>query len=226
MTIRTTADRWGAGRRKHITSTVMLMAAVALVSCGSDRSEAVVDAAADTTAPPATAETTSAPTTLSTPESTAPAALDETPDCLVGSWAIDSPAWVANAAAVSGESIRHVSGRYLYEFSVDGTYTVTVEAFTIEIDGEEGTVRVESVGTEEGRWNITTLTTEELPHLNLESTAVSVSETAFIGGRRAELGTVDENQGIEGLGPIDCSSNTLLIRAIAPIALDVPFLRL
>lgn len=253
MTSGTTAERWGARRRRNSTGMVILVAAVALASCGSDdASEAVNDAAADTTAPTTapttTAEPTGAPTTAAVAESTAPtpeataapAGVKETPDCLVGSWVIDGPAWVANASAALGESMRHVSGRYVYDFADDGTYTVSVEAFTIEIDGEEGPVQVESVGTEEGRWNNSVLTTneiaiisgldaadvEDLPHLYVESTAVNVSETGFVRNTRVELGAVDQDQGIEGLGPVDCSSNTLLIRAIAPVAIDVPFSRL
>ena len=227
---------------------VMLVAAVTLVSCGSDDgSEAVDGSVADTITPTTTGEPNAAPTTAAVPESTTPstestarAATDETPGCLVGSWVIDGPAWVANASAVSGESMRHISGRYVYEFSDDGTYTVSVEAFTIEIDGDEGAVLVESAGTEEGRWSISVLDNDEiakisgldaadvedLPHLYVESTAVDVSETGFFGGIRSEFGSVDQDQGIVGLGPVDCSSNTLLVRAIAPVAVDVPFSRL
>lgn len=235
---------------------VMLAAAMALVSCGSDDgSDAVDDAAADTTAPTTTTGLTGSPTTVAVPESTAPppestapapestavsAGLEETPDCLVGSWVIDGPVFVANASAALGESMRHVSGRYVYEFADDGTYTVSVEAFMIEIDGEDAPVRVESVGTEEGQWQISVLNrieiainsgldaadVEDLPHVYLESTAVNVTETGFVRGTRVDFGAVDQDQGIEGLGAINCSSNTLLVRAVSPVAVDVPFSRL
>ncbi|HSL58130.1 MAG TPA: hypothetical protein VK866_09840 [Acidimicrobiales bacterium] len=223
------------------------MASATLMSCGSDDGDDTVsDAAADTTAQstaPSTtvAPTTSAPATTAVPEATAPPAADEGAlDCLVGGWVIDGPTWVANVSAAVGEPVRHVSGRYVYEFADDGTFTVSVEAFTVEIPGEDGLVRVESVGTEEGRWLVSPLSTEEiailggvdaadvpdLPHIYVYGTTISVSETGVFDGQRVEFGAVDQDQGIEGTGPVDCSSNTLVIRAISPVGADVPFVRL
>jgi hypothetical protein len=103
--------------------------------------------------------TSTEPNTDQAPESTAaPATADTdgsdtgaTTDCIVGEWVLDGAQFVANAAAFHGEPVRYESGTYVYTFSDDGSFTVDV-GLNIVIDGEEGPVRVESRGTEEGTW--------------------------------------------------------------------------
>jgi hypothetical protein len=143
---------------------------------------------------------------------------------------------VANAAAFHGEPVRYESGTYVYTFSDDGSFTVDV-GLNIVIDGEEGPVRVESTGTEEGTWLVSDVSPDELaieyefepvdlPYVLIETTGVSVSETGFFDGITVPLGEVDQDQGLDGVGPIDCDAGTMVIRGTVPFPIDYPFTRM
>jgi hypothetical protein len=243
VVVRAGGDRqrttWQGSRRRRWLS---VAACTVLVSCGSgddaaDVRVASVDAAVDTTVAvtdPTTTETTEAP------EAPAPTEDESTAtECLIGEWVIDGPQFVASAVMATGESIRYVSGRYLYTFSEDGTFDVAVEGFTIEIDGEEGILEVTSVGSENGVWSISALGNEEiaatrglaasdledLPQVVLESTFGDVAESGTMGGASFGLGE-NKDQSIEGIGSLDCAANTLLVRADSPLVIDVLFTRL
>ncbi len=44
-------------------------------------------------------------------------------------------------------------------------------------------------------------------------------------GQRVDLGT-KQDQGITGVGSLDCTAKTLLVRASRPLSLDVPLTQL
>ncbi|TVR24359.1 MAG: hypothetical protein EA389_11130 [Ilumatobacter sp.] len=161
------------------------------------------------------------------PESTDPESAGDGADlgaasCLVGSWRLNGAQWVANAG-----SARYVSGSYVYTFSDDGTFSVAVNDFNIIIDDEDGPVRVASSGSEQGTWDVFSDPVEaaimfeigdppDLPHVFVVTTSVSVSETGYYRDEIIPLGAVDQNQGLTGIGPIDCDAETMVIRGRVP----------
>ena len=158
-------------------------------------------------------------------------------DCLAGSWLLDGPQWVANWVAFVGEPVEYSSGSYVYTFSDDGTFDVAVDDFTIIIESEEEPVRAASNGTEQGTWVVYPDPAEvattfdivdppDLPFVFVETTNVSVSETASINGTSIPLGEVDQDQGLDGVGPIDCDAETMVIRGTVPLPIDYPFTRM
>jgi hypothetical protein len=222
---------------------------LALASCSSDD---VADPAAEsttttttTTTPAALPTATTTTTTTTTTTSTASTTTTTTaPDqqagdaagCLVGAWLLDGPQWVANSVAVIGEPVSYSSGSYVYTFSDDGTFAVEVNDFTIIIEGEDEPVRVASNGSEQGTWIVVSDPAEvadlvdidppDLPHVIVETTSVSVSETGFARGETIPFGLVDQDQGLDGVGPLDCDEETMVIRGTVPLAIDYPFTRM
>ena len=158
-------------------------------------------------------------------------------ECLVGAWLLDGPQWVANSTAHTGEAVQYGSGSYIYTFSADGTFEVAVDDFNIIIEGEDEPVRVASNGSEQGTWTVVSEPADvairfdnadppDLPHVLVATTNVSVSETGFVGGQTIPFGEVDQDQGLDGIGPIDCDDGTMVIRGTVPLPIDYPFTRM
>jgi hypothetical protein len=239
-----------AGRRRGTPGRVRFGAVVAALAlfaaCSSDdavesivetsvSSTTVLAGAAGSATPPTTEPELdeSAPEPTAAPDDSTDAGADAATDCLVGEWVLDGPQFVANAAAWNGEPVQHESGTYVYTFSDDGSFSVDV-ALDIIIQGDEGAVRVESRGTEEGTWTVATpddiaaadgIEPVDLPHVVVETTSVAVSETGFFNGTPVPLGEVDQDQGLDGVGPVDCAAGTMVIRGTVPFPIEYPFIR-
>lgn len=118
--------------------------------------------------------TTAAPDTTTTTAVTAGGG----DDCLVGSWVLDSDAFVENFVSIFADAglpdaeVSALDGTFTVDMSSDGTFDAVRDGWGFSIAMAEGTVTIEINGTETGTWSTTgdTLTIgSDLSDLTVES---------------------------------------------------------
>lgn len=165
--------------------------------------------------------------------------------CLAGDWEVQGPQLYANISASRGEQFTYHSGRYVLTFLDDGTFDSVHADFAFVISQDDGDVRVSAAGSEQGMWNASALSSEELdivtgverpdardlPYISVETVQHDVSETGHVSTPNGEVtvpyGNAAARPGIDGIGPVDCASGTMTLRSSDPEqAWDVPLVRL
>ena len=145
--------------RSLIISLVVLAVAAA---CGSssDESTTTTSPGSTTTAAATTgadeSTTTAADTTTTTETLTAAGG----PSCVVGSWVVDSDAFLESLRQVfadeaAGGEITEINGTYTIEIAGDGTTSGEREEWGFTVLTAEGTVVISMDGTETGTWSAT-----------------------------------------------------------------------
>lgn len=130
-----------------------------LAACGGGEAETATTTtpapttttAETTTTTEATTTTTTAPTTTTTE---APKASAE--ECLVGTWELDSEAFVAAMMSTMGTNlpgeITSGGGTYIVEMGADGSFEVTRDEWRYQIESPQGTLVAQIDGTETGTY--------------------------------------------------------------------------
>lgn len=136
---------------------IVIALGLAAVACNGEGA----DGTSTTTAGPGTtaeaAETTTAAAETTT--TTAPAAAGGGSGCLVGTWVLDSEAFVAEMAEIFAGAgmpdadIAPLEGDFTVEFSEDGTLRAVREQWGFEIGAVDSTFRIEVNGEETGTWS-------------------------------------------------------------------------
>jgi hypothetical protein len=200
----------------------VLVFALMLAACGGDDATTTTAAAAGNEAPVTTqttamaTTTTEAPTTTTEAPTTTQAAL--TADCLVGTWELDSEAFIQQIFS-SGEetgleelgevTVSHGGGSFLVTMAADGSYVGERDNWQIRLSADEGTFVNTLDGEEAGTWSVTG---DQLT-VNSESSTIEVSFAAEVDGVLQELtfgGTQTvANRELGGSGPFSCDDDTL-----------------
>jgi hypothetical protein len=144
--------------RRLLTLAVFL--ALVSASCGGSSQETTTSPDAATTTTVTATASTSAPTTTSTPEPTTTTALSAGgPDCLVGTWVLDSEAFVENFDSIFAEAgmpeaeVSPLDGTFTAELTADGSLGAEREDWGFRISMPDGTFIIEINGIETGSWS-------------------------------------------------------------------------
>jgi len=205
--------------------TLFVAVAVVIAACnGSAGDETTTSVGPSTTAGGADTTPAGTPTTASgetpttaVPEAstTAPPATGGGPDCLVGTWVLDSEAFVEALSDVfadtglDAQSLEANEGSYTVEMDADGTFTGTRDEWGFSVTLDEGTFDIVINGTESGTWTAdeTTLTVSDT------ESDVSVSASVEIGGQVQEMpeSPVEVPEAIASESEYSCDANTLTV---------------
>lgn len=177
---------------------------------GEETTTTVADTTTSTDADPTT--TTEADTTTTSGE-----AAEGADDCLVGTWVLDTEAFVGNLstffqdAGIPDAEISALDGDYTVEMSADGSFTGTRESWGFVFETEQGNFTIELNGTETGTWSAdgSTLSVEN------QSSDIDISTTVETGGQEVELPQsqfpVETPEGIASSNDYECSGDVLTL---------------
>lgn len=131
----------------------------------------------------ATTTTTEAPTTTTTA-----ARVMASADCLVGTWELDSAAFLDQVFAAASEefeggSVSHGGGEYVIELSSDGTFVGTRDNWQMRFESSEGVFVNILDGTETGTWSIE----GDMLSIASDVTDMSVTSALEVDGELQEL---------------------------------------
>ena len=207
-------------------SILLLVTSLVLAACGGSGDEGTTTtAAADdasttleeettTTAAPEPTTTTEAETTTTT---TAGETASGTDDCVVGTWTLDSEAFVENFeplfedAGIPDADVSALDGDFIVELGADGSLTGTRDGWGFDIDTGQGVVTLEINGTETGTWSAegSTMT------VNIDESDVTVSSTIEVDGQVIEMPQdqipVETPPGIASNSEYTCSGDVLTL---------------
>lgn len=136
---------------------VIVVIGLIAVACNGEGGESTTTATADATTTTGPLTTTTMPPRSAT--TTAAPAAGDTSGCVVGTWVLDSEAFVGEMAEIFGDAgmadaeITPLGGDFTVEFAADGTLSAVREEWGFEIGAAESTFRVEVNGSETGTWS-------------------------------------------------------------------------
>ncbi|MDH3250199.1 MAG: lipocalin family protein [Acidimicrobiia bacterium] len=208
-------------RRAAMAAAISLIVAACGSSADSTTTTEAVGAggATEATVADPTTTTTTAPTTTAAPTTTTTEAVSARSDCLVGSWELDSAAFIEQIfSAGAGETgfeelgeveISHGGGSFIVTMNEDGTYVGVRDDWQIRLSADEGTFVNTLDGEEAGTWSVDGDQLTVTP----ESSTISVSFAAEIDGVLQDLPfggtqTVSSRE-LGGTGPFTCDDDTL-----------------
>ncbi len=187
-----------AGYRPPMHKLIPLVLVVGLLAACSPAEEAdpttTSEAAVETTTsePAPTTTTTEAPeetTTTETPEAAGG------PDCLVGSWVLDTESMLASledvfAQAGMGEgSVTAADGTYTVEMAADGTYNGERDGWGFSVSTPEGDVNMRMTGQESGTWSADDSTIT----VTVDTSDVTMEATVEAGGQVVQMPSAPVN---------------------------------
>lgn len=142
--------------------TVSLVVLVVAAACGSSSDETTTTTApgSTTTAAATTGGDETTTTAADTTTSTETVAAAGGPSCVLGSWVVDSDAFLEGLRQVfadeaTGGEITEINGTYTVEMSGDGTMSGERDEWGFTVLTTEGTVVISMDGTETGTWSAT-----------------------------------------------------------------------
>lgn len=162
---------------------------------------------------PTTTTTTAAEDTTTTSDEAAAG----TDDCVVGSWMLDSEAFVQNFDSIFAEAglpdaeVTALDGSYTIELAADGSLTGIRQSWGFSVQLGEGNFTVEISGFELGTWSAdgSTMT------VALESSDLDVRTTVESGGQEVELPQnqfpFEAPEGIASNSEYTCSDDLLTL---------------
>lgn len=199
--------------------TTFTLVAALLAGCTGSSGETTTTASAETTTTAAAAATTTAimeTTTIAETTTTAGSATGSD-DCLVGTWVLDTDAFVSNFSSIFENAgmpdaeVTALDGTFTVEMGVDGSLAGTRDSWGFAIGSDQGNFTVEINGTESGTWS----TDGDNLIVDIESSDLTVSSTLESGGQVVEL---PENQipvetppGIASNSRYTCSGDVLTL---------------
>ncbi len=165
--------------------TGILSLALVVAACSGGTGATTTTSASETTTTTVTTTTTTAEDTTTTSDEAATV----TDDCVVGSWMLDSEAFVQNfdsifaEAGLSDAEVTALNGSYTIDLAADGSFTAIRASWGFSVQLDEGNLTVEISGFELGTWSAdgSTLT------VDLESSDLLVRTIVESGGREVEL---------------------------------------
>lgn len=201
-------------------SKVSIVLALALAACGPSGGDAsTTTVGGDTTTSSSSAETTtSAPAPSTTVESTDPTAAPTGaggPDCLVGTWELDSDAFIEGlaelfaSAEMGATEVTGIGGVFSTELSADGSARAVREGWGFTIQSDEGNVTIEINGEETGTWAADDATVT----LDLTSSNLTVDSRVEVDGQVIDLPSspVEVPETIATASEYMCDGDTLTI---------------
>lgn len=130
-----------------------------LAACGGGEAETATTTAPEPTTTAAETTTTAEPTTTTTEAPTTTTTTAPEPsaeECLVGTWDLDSEAFVDSLMATMGTDlpgeITSGGGSYVVEMGADGSFEVTRDEWRYLIESPQGTLVAQIDGTESGTY--------------------------------------------------------------------------
>lgn len=140
-----------------------------------------------------------------------------TDQCLVGTWALDTEAFVANFstffqdAGMPDAEVAALDGDYTVEMTADGNFIGTRDGWGFAIETDQGDFTIELNGTETGDWSAdgSTLTVEN------QSADIDISTTVSSGGQQVELPQgqfpIEPPEGIASTNSYVCSGDVFTL---------------
>lgn len=201
-------------------STIAVALSLLATACAGSAEDTTTTSAEETTTTvaPTTTSTEADTTTTSEADTTTTSgeAAEGTDQCLVGTWLLDTEAFVGNLSSffqeeMSDAEISALDGDYTVEMTADGTFTGSRDSWGFVIESEQGTFRIEFNGTETGTWSAdgSTLTVEN------RSSDVDITATAESGGQEVELPQgqvpVETPEGIASNNDYECAGDVLTL---------------
>ncbi|HEX6219471.1 MAG TPA: hypothetical protein VF115_00105 [Acidimicrobiia bacterium] len=169
------------------------------------------DASTTTESADMTTTTSAAATTTTEPSS---ASGD---DCLVGSWELDSKAFVENFDSIMTEAgmpdaeVTALDGRFTVEMSADGTYIAIRDQWGFNMATPEGTVIIEINGDETGSWS----TDGSTLSINPEESDLAVESFVEVDGELVALPfgqvPIEAPPGLATNSEFECSADVLRV---------------
>lgn len=163
--------------------TSILPLALLVAACSGGTGATTTTSVSETTTT-ATATPTTAEDTTTTSDKAA-----GTDDCMVGSWMLDSEAFVKNFDSISAEAglpdaeVTALDGSYTIELAADGSFTGIRDSWGFSVQVDEGNFTVEISGFELGTWSAD----GSKMTIDRESSDLLARTTVESGGQEVEL---------------------------------------
>ena len=191
---------------------ISVVVTTAVAGCATSEEATTTTAPGTTTTAAATAgddTTTTAADITTTTEVAAGGA-----DCVVGSWVIDSDAFLESlrdvfADEATGGEVTEINGIYAVEMAADGTFTGERDEWGFTVLTAEGTVEIAMDGTETGTWSAA----EDNITVETNTSAVNVSVTVTSGDQVFTLtdSPVDIPDVITSAAEYTCAGDVLTV---------------
>lgn len=210
--------------RRLITLTIVLGLSLAACAGGNGEATTTTSASDDTVTSADTTDTTEATdtttpsteTTADEPAATTTQALASgTDNCLVGSWTLDSEAFIENFDEIMTQEglppaeVTALEGSFTVVMDADGTYVATRDAWGFSVSTDEGTFIMEINGEESGNWGTegSTLTIDPV------ETDLTVTPSMVVGGEVTPIpqSPMEAPEGLATGSEYDCSGDTLTV---------------
>jgi hypothetical protein len=199
---------------------LMLALAFVMAAAGCSSSEDT------TTTTSASGDTTGAETTTTGAESTTTTAAESTtttaveaaggPDCLVGTWALDSEQFLNSMRDIFLEEteiseVSEIGGSYTIVMSSDGTLSGERDEWGFSLVSSEGTVNISMSGSETGTWSAT----DDQITIQMTGSDVQVSVSVVANGQEISIGNspVDIPDAIANNAAYSCEGDVLTVES-------------
>lgn len=200
---------------------ILLVLGLVVVACnGSGEDNTTTSTNGVTTVPAAETTTTESGGTTTgalTATTTAGGTAGARDECLVGSWVLDTEAFVGNfasifaAAGMPDAEVTALDGTFVVEIGVDGSLVGSRDGWGFRIMTGEGTVILEINGTETGTWSADGSTLI----VNTDESDLTVNSSIELDGQIIEMPAdqmpVDTPPGIASDSDYVCSGDTLTL---------------
>ena len=205
---------------RRLSTIAVALSLLAAACAGSADTTTTTGEATTTTVADTTTSTDPDPTTTTSESDTTTTSGEAavgTDECLVGTWVLDTEAFLANFsnlfqdAGMPDAEISAMEGDSTVEMSADGTFTGTRDSWGFVIETEQGSFAIEINGTETGTWSAdgSTLSVEN------RSSDLDISTTVESGGQQIELPEsqfpIETPEGIASNNDYDCSGDVLTL---------------
>lgn len=211
-----------------------LVVGLTLAACGGSGTEETTttadDAATETTTAADESTTTAVPEATTTTVAESTTTVDEATtttggtatgsggdDCLVGTWVLDSEAFVEAFSSIFSEQgmpeadVSALDGTFTVEMNSDGTYDAVRDGWGFAVATDEGTVMIEINGTESGTW----ATEGDILTINGDISDLTVNSSVEIDGQVVPMPEnqmpVDTPPGIATDSTYTCSGDVLTL---------------
>lgn len=199
-------------------SILLVISGLLAAACGGSSGETTTTSTDGSTTSTANVTTTAAETTTTTSDTattTSPSAGG--PDCLAGTWVLDSEAFVENFDSIFTEAgmpdaeVSALDGSFTVEMSADGSLEAERDEWGFRIGTAESTFIVEVNGTESGTWSAddSTLT------VDTDVSELDVTASIEVDGQVIEMPQgqipIDTPEGIATGSAYSCSGDVLTL---------------
>jgi len=203
--------------RRSVLLTLTLGLLIAACAGGGDEGTTTSSAPDTTEQAPSTTAAPDTATTVAAAVTTTAASSASGDECLIGTWTLDSDAFVENFDAIMTEAgmpdseVTALDGTFEVEMNANGTYLAVRDEWGFNMATPEGTVVIEINGTESGTWATNGSTLD----INPEENDLTVDASVEVNGQLQPLpgsqAPIETPPGLATNSEFECSADVLTV---------------